>query len=1091
MSSRVLHKKDKNPYIVTNSECYMTLDKLPTQRAPVLSQEPLFQQHSPSQPKNKGISFVNIDPKNVIVLPMEKHQLTVDKHAVESSTDASHLPTPLDNKQIKEHEMVLDNSPNKIPKYNSVHDTLFSPLWNISIAESGLTENENNVMYEVSKNVKNFCDHFVKQLIYECAMKDGLFVRNAARELTSILNIERRWCHSLNVLGNENLYCPWKNITDTAHALVRSVTHMHPVIVRLLIREFRLKKTLSEKQDLLRMCLLSEIYFYRDKMNNWDYRFYKYILEYNNVCTQIVYTLDRLEQNIVLMEWTSDWTGFFYFCQYEHGPFYHLLHPITKEKGMSLRIHTNAQKQKVSCRDSILSLENLTHEDYLTIIKDSWHASHDNFTYVDVSDEQILKLKKLRLSVEKHLLMIQQAFFKFEGEMRKNLSVKMFDDPNFPIITRACELISGSYWKNLMTTVPVHGYFGEIFMHIDPCTSYMNKLYSVPKQDKNIKLMCISAFKSTESNKLKSVSNRFSDSLQDNLQTKPVSNPFILQVGIDDHLILDFKTLYQKPELKFNPTTQQTFKMNCWIEHVKKEFQYEIWFLEDQINHQFEEQTNKLIERFQFLNKQRLHTQDQSNDQEIKSILEQLDSIEHLLYFELMKKVNETLDRYETINSEEIVKLFHKGTKIIKEEIGDLNDFDLENILGDTEIDVEDMKLVENQLPQSERRKSLFLNQNDLSEAILTSTDITISSPQNSWDKKLSFTPGQDTPFLPPKPSFIIYQSKVVKKLPAKRSENMYKCWGCESTFDNLDDFKKHLEELRNTEVQDKQVLRNRAELNYNAKMKTIQAKYQKSKDEQPKSNTYLLLHNQEKASEHHERIEKLKSDYELELKQIDELPLMKLSHQNIRRRYIDTINMDKSIKKKILKKEYELESKFNQISLIIESLNYFHMELVDFYSSEHQEARTIRILENELLDAFQKGQSLLSEKENNRVFKKLHRALVTNTDVKMMVQKLMVNRADILETIQNLYPLPEVETFYKLFLSSNTTPPSWINASNILSLEEVLQKEGKRDSKSHNHVAEMEFDEKSFYDENKVNYKKLGRGKWERSDNFRKHPYD
>ncbi len=83
MSSRVLHKKDKNPYMVTNSECYMTLDKLPTQRVPVLSQEPLFQQHSPSQPKNKDISFVNIDPKNVIVLPMEKHQLTVHKHDVE------------------------------------------------------------------------------------------------------------------------------------------------------------------------------------------------------------------------------------------------------------------------------------------------------------------------------------------------------------------------------------------------------------------------------------------------------------------------------------------------------------------------------------------------------------------------------------------------------------------------------------------------------------------------------------------------------------------------------------------------------------------------------------------------------------------------------------------------------------------------------------------------------------------------------------------------------------------------------------------------------------------------------------------------
>ncbi len=97
---------------------------------------------------------------------------------LKSSTDASHLPTPLDNKQINEHEVVLDNSANNIPKYNSVHDTLICPLWNISIAESGLTENEKNVMYEVSKNVKDFCNHFVKKLIYECAFKDGSFVKH-------------------------------------------------------------------------------------------------------------------------------------------------------------------------------------------------------------------------------------------------------------------------------------------------------------------------------------------------------------------------------------------------------------------------------------------------------------------------------------------------------------------------------------------------------------------------------------------------------------------------------------------------------------------------------------------------------------------------------------------------------------------------------------------------------------------------------------------------------------------------------------------------------------------------------------------------
>jgi hypothetical protein len=315
-------------------------------------------------------------------------------------------------------------------------------------------------------------------------------------------------------------------------------------------------------------------------------------------------------------------------------------------------------------------------------------------------------------------------------------------------------------------------------------------------------------------------------------------------------------------------------------------------------------------------------------------------------------------------------QIFKNGTKIINEEIGDLNDFILENILPNLEINVEDMNLVENKLPQSELRKSLFLlknengvlGQNNLSEAILTSTDITISSEaQNSWNKKISFTPapGQDESsykFLPPKPSFIVYNRKVTKSKDAKRSENMYKCWGCDSTFVDLDDLKKHLEELRNTEVQDRQVLKNRAELTYNGNKKTIEEKNQKLINRHSKTNKFSLLTYQEKVDEYHEKLEKLRCDYERELKQIDALPLMKLSHQNIRRRYIDTIHMDEVINKQILEKDYELETKFNQISLIIESLNYFHTELIDLYSSEHQDARTKRILENDLLDVFEEG---------------------------------------------------------------------------------------------------------------------------------------
>lgn len=1097
MTSRVLCKDEKNPYMVTNLECYMTLDKLPTQKVTVLSQEPLFQQHSRSQRGNKDIYFENIDPKNVIVLPMEKHQLTVHKHDVESSTDASHIPTPLDDKQINEHEVVLENSANNIPKYNSVHDTLVCPLWNISIAESGLTENEKNVMYEVSKNVKDFCNHFVKKLIYECAFEDGSFVKNATHELTSILDQERTWCRVINVTGNQNMYCRWKNLRDTAHALLRSVTHMHPVVIRCLFREFPFKKTLSEKQELLRMCLMAEIYFYRDKMNNWDHRFYKYILDCDRVCTQIVYTLERLGQNIVLLEWTSDWTGLFYFCQYEHGPFYHLLHPVSKEKGMSLCTYTNIQKEQVSCRDSILALKTLTHEDYVTIIKNSWYGSHNNFTYVDVSDKQVAKLKKVRLSFEKFLLMTQQAFFKFQGEMRKNYSVKMFDDPHFPILTRACEIISGCYWKNLMNTVPIYGYFGEIFVNIIPSAIFVRKSHSAQKRDKEIKLMRISALDLTLPNKVNLIVKRSRTSVKHGLEKKTVANPYILQTGIDDNIQLyknqENSTEGEFQDFKFIPNREQQIKIDDWIEQEREFFYYDISLLEHQLNTILRSETSKLRIKVKQLKDYRTKYSDESNDEQIREINLNIDEIEESIFRDFRTKIDELMNTYESTNS--IEKFNEKEIHTTSEETKSLNDLKVENMLQDSDLTFWDMDVVKNELPQNKRRQSLLLVEaenvvlvhNQLSEAILNSTDITSTSKvPNAWTKKLSLTPAPEQDessykFTPPEPTFITYKPKPVPKVQdVKRSEKMYKCWGCDETFDDLGNLKEHLEDLRKTEVQDKEILIHNAQLEHKQNLDKIRKAIKKDKQ-----NYNALLHEEDIAN--------LNYKYERTIEKLLALPVMKVAHQNIRRRYIDTIHLEESINNKILETRDELEIKFNNISSIMNNLNYIYTEINRCYEEEErygeQYPTELRILFQEWKEEFKKGQAFMTNKHGDFDLKKILPGWVTTSDMKMMFENLKLKRAAIFQSIEDLKPTQNVETFLQLFLSSNTEPPCWLTVRNILSLEDIFKKQGKRDGSSHNHIKEMQFDEAAWYGD-RLNENKENKENKEKKEN-KEYPYE
>ena len=302
--------------------------------------------------------------------------------------------------------------------------------WKCKAHVSGLSSPETAAMETIIKNIMHFCCHTTKQMLYECALKDGNFVNFARKGLLTVLKQERAWCMWTSVSHpGKKVRCNWTDEETTAHAMIRSVTHLHPIIIRYLISEFLQDRTVDELQKTLRLCLYWEINYYRDKMNNWDCRIYKYICQNSDVCIQIVNAFRRLGKDIVILEWMSDWTALLYFCQYERGPFYYFLHPLDTPNSKVLRSYKGEKQTTVCCTDSIVSLSSLTERDYLDLIKEAWD-SEISYTQVDVTDTQILKIEKFRKCVEAHFLHTQHEFWKVQDRIANLDSVNHFSRTN-------------------------------------------------------------------------------------------------------------------------------------------------------------------------------------------------------------------------------------------------------------------------------------------------------------------------------------------------------------------------------------------------------------------------------------------------------------------------------------------------------------------------------------------------------------------------------------------------------------------------------------------------------------------------------------
>ena len=224
---------------------------------------------------------------------------------------------------------------------------------------------------------------------------------------------ENEWCQWIELTHQDvRMQNNFTDVRETAHSMLKCVTHLHPFVMRYLLAEFRKKTQPIDKEKVLIECLRAEFYFYRDKMNDYDVRFCKYILSYPELRRQIVAALQRMQENIVLLEWMSDWTAFFNFCQYPRGPFYRLLHPVFTEAGATLCSYKHAGKT-VSCHNSISSLALLNNDDYMILLKDAWSESPgDKLTCHEVTPELIAKLTKFRQCVEWYFLFSTFGSFK-------------------------------------------------------------------------------------------------------------------------------------------------------------------------------------------------------------------------------------------------------------------------------------------------------------------------------------------------------------------------------------------------------------------------------------------------------------------------------------------------------------------------------------------------------------------------------------------------------------------------------------------------------------------------------------------------------
>jgi hypothetical protein len=278
--------------------------------------------------------------------------------------------------------------------------------------ENDIKENEDKLDVEELKNLKilsekihSFSEQYVKEQIHQ--LDKFIWDFNAQeksnegiqKELDAIYNQELKFC------DEHKLLFPWSNSQrfskehQVAHALIRSLCHLHPENIRKLIQHFvfqsnfanvpleKIEDFWKSKEEFLKQLVKHEAEHFTIFMNDWDIRFQNYIITHPIILRNICIGLVSLNTTCCLIPFANEWRSQTAFYEQKEGPFYQFLH--ANEKVSILKDGTIQSISLISnSKNTLTELCNLDHTDLHFLSVRQWDQSFHKFKNKEYSFDE-------------------------------------------------------------------------------------------------------------------------------------------------------------------------------------------------------------------------------------------------------------------------------------------------------------------------------------------------------------------------------------------------------------------------------------------------------------------------------------------------------------------------------------------------------------------------------------------------------------------------------------------------------------------------------------------------------------------------------
>ena len=261
-----------------------------------------------------------------------------------------------------------------------------------------LEPSENKTLLDLCEKIKLFSNGYVKHKIHELDKYVWDYVQKfeaVQRELEQIAENEKLHCENFRKVF------PWTKPRYTlnhqiAHAMVRSLCHLHPMNLSKLILHFALpeERTTSDDSEHLMAqkkflggILAAEAQNYLPLMNDWDARYHIYIQNNPVLLGNMCIGLMALNTTCCLIPFRNDWRATTAFFEQKSGPFYRFLNEDLQlsivqsnnpRQNKNPRQNNNPRLSEITVQNSLAHLRLLDDIDFHYLIVCAWDPNVDD-----------------------------------------------------------------------------------------------------------------------------------------------------------------------------------------------------------------------------------------------------------------------------------------------------------------------------------------------------------------------------------------------------------------------------------------------------------------------------------------------------------------------------------------------------------------------------------------------------------------------------------------------------------------------------------------------------------------------------------------